>query len=155
MCHQMNHCRGSDIYGARFIKMVWLIYIMYAKIKYMIKGNIILILTLFMIAAILVTDIGVAAELNTKVNTENLKILSVNMNNHTNALKKHADRVSNSVILSVKQMQSVQQKKLFLQMKIDEIRSQMGGVTDLSKRNVLNQKISQLEKERANIRVKK
>ncbi|EGM8047008.1 hypothetical protein IIO05_002508 [Escherichia coli] len=128
---------------------------MYAKIKYMIKGNIILILTLFMIAAILVTDIGVAAELNTKVNTENLKILSVNMNNHTNALKKHADRVSNSVILSVKQMQSVQQKKLFLQMKIDEIRSQMGGVTDLSKRNVLNQKISQLEKERANIRVKK
>lgn len=121
----------------------------------MIKGNIILTLTLFMIAAILVTDIGVAAELNTKVNTENLKILSVNMNNHTNALKKHADRVSNSVILSVKQMQSVQQKKLFLQMKIDEIRSQMGGVTDLSKRNVLNQKISQLEKERANIRVKK
>ncbi|WP_218074189.1 hypothetical protein [Escherichia coli] len=108
-----------------------------------------------MIAAILVTDIGVAAELNTKVNTGNLKILSVNMNNHTNALKKHADRVSNSVILSVKQMQSVQQKKLFLQMKIDEIRSQMGGVTDLSKRNVLNQKISQLEKERANIRVKK
>ncbi|WP_407862156.1 hypothetical protein [Escherichia coli] len=125
----------------------------------MTKGNIILILTLFMIAAILVTDIGVAAELNTKVNTESekadLKMLSVNMNNHTNALKKHADRVSNSVILSVKQMQSVQQKKLFLQMKIDEIRSQMGGVTDLSKRNVLNQKISQLEKERANIHVKK
>ncbi|QME65657.1 hypothetical protein HVY96_22905 (plasmid) [Escherichia fergusonii] len=132
---------------------------MYTKIKYMIKGNIILILTLFMIAAILVTDIGVAAELNTKVNTESeeaaLKILSVDMNNHTNALKKHANRVSNSVILSVKQMQSVQQKKLFLQMKIDEIRSQMGGVTDLSKRNVLNQKINQLEKERANIRVKK
>lgn len=125
----------------------------------MIKGNIILILTLFMIAAILVTDIGVAGELNTKVNTESeeaaLKILSVDMNNHTNALKKHANRVSNSVILSVKQMQSVQQKKLFLQMKIDEIRSQMGGVTDLSKRNVLNQKINQLEKERANIRVKK
>ena len=125
----------------------------------MIKGNIILILTLFMIAAILVTDIGVAAEINTKVNTESeeaaLKILSVDMNNHTNALKKHANRVSNSVILSVKQMQSVQQKKLFLQMKIDEIRSQMGGVTDLSKRNVLNQKINQLEKERANIRVKK
>ncbi|ELD5877289.1 hypothetical protein QQC72_004467, partial [Escherichia coli] len=117
---------------------------MYAKIKYMIKGNIILILTLFMIAAILVTDIGVAAELNTKVNTESeeaaLKILSVDMNNHTNALKKHANRVSNLVILSVKQMKSVQQKKLFLQMKIDEIRSQMGGVTDLSKRNVLNQK---------------
>ncbi|EFN7377084.1 hypothetical protein EJO65_15460 [Escherichia coli] len=138
--------------------MVWLIY-MYAKIKYMIKGNIILILTLFMIAAILVTDIGVAAELNTKVNTESeeaaLKILSVDMNNHTNALKKHANRVSNLVILSVKQMKSVQQKKLFLQMKIDEIRSQMGGVTDLSKRNVLNQKINQLEKERANIRVKK
>lgn len=132
---------------------------MYAKIKYMIKGNIILIVTLFMIAAILVTDIGVAAELNTKVNTESeeaaLKILSVDMNNHTNALKKHANRVSNSVILSVKQMQSVQQKKLFLQIKIDEIRSQMGGVTDLSKRNVLNQKINQLEKERANIRVKK
>ncbi|EEV5627063.1 hypothetical protein BvCmsF30A_04345 [Escherichia coli] len=132
---------------------------MYAKIKYMIKGNIILILTLFMIAAILVTDIGVAAELNTKVNTESeeaaLKILSVDMNNHTNALKKHANRVSNLVILSVKQMKSVQQKKLFLQMKIDEIRSQMGGVTDLSKRNVLNQKINQLEKERANIRVKK
>ncbi|EES0916522.1 hypothetical protein GP721_20780 [Enterobacteriaceae bacterium TzEc077] len=132
---------------------------MYTKIKYMIKGNIILILTLFMIAAILVTDIGVAGELNTKVNTESeeaaLKILSVDMNNHTNALKKHANRVSNSVILSVKQMQSVQQKKLFLQMKIDEIRSQMGGVTDLSKRNVLNQKINQLEKERANIRVKK
>ncbi|EEY3544430.1 hypothetical protein EQJ55_26855, partial [Escherichia coli] len=126
---------------------------MYAKIKYMIKGNIILILTLFMIAAILVTDIGVAAELNTKVNTESeeaaLKILSVDMNNHTNALKKHANRVSNLVILSVKQMKSVQQKKLFLQMKIDEIRSQMGGVTDLSKRNVLNQKINQLEKERA------
>ena len=125
----------------------------------MIKGNIILILTLFMIAAILVTDIGVAAELNTKVNTESekaaLKMLSINMNNHTNALKKHADRVSNSVILSVKQMQSAQQKKLFLQIKIDEIRSQMGGVTDLSKRNVLNQKIIQLEKERANIRVKK
>jgi len=125
----------------------------------MIKGNIILILTLFMIAAILVTDIGVAAELNTKVNTESeeaaLKILSVDMNNHTNALKKHANRVSNLVILSVKQMKSVQQKKLFLQMKIDEIRSQMGGVTDLSKRNVLNQKINQLEKERANIRVKK
>ncbi|EFB9588029.1 hypothetical protein E5I17_25480, partial [Escherichia coli] len=123
---------------------------MYAKIKYMIKGNIILILTLFMIAAILVTDIGVAAELNTKVNTESeeaaLKILSVDMNNHTNALKKHANRVSNLVILSVKQMKSVQQKKLFLQMKIDEIRSQMGGVTDLSKRNVLNQKINQLEK---------
>ncbi|EFA4352124.1 hypothetical protein E2057_24210 [Escherichia coli] len=132
---------------------------MYAKIKYMIKGNIILILTLFMIAAILVTDIGVAAALNTKVNTESeeaaLKILSVDMNNHTNALKKHANRVSNLVILSVKQMKSVQQKKLFLQMKIDEIRSQMGGVTDLSKRNVLNQKINQLEKERANIRVKK
>ncbi|EFA5327616.1 hypothetical protein JOW62_10635 [Escherichia coli] len=109
-----------------------------------------------MIVAILVTDIGVAAELNTKVNRESekadLKTLSVNMNNHTNALKKHADSVSNSVILSVKQMQSAQQKKLFLQMEIDEIRSQMGGVTDISKRNVLNQKISQLEKERANIR---
>lgn len=129
---------------------------MYAKIEHMIKGNIILILTFFMIVAILVTDIGVAAELNTKVNRESekadLKTLSVNMNNHTNALKKHADSVSNSVILSVKQMQSVQQKKLFLQMEIDEIRSQMGGVTDISKRNVLNQKISQLEKERANIR---
>ncbi|PBU44331.1 hypothetical protein FIB82_24910 [Escherichia coli] len=129
---------------------------MYAKIEYMIKGNIILILTFFMIVAILVTDIGVAAELNTKVNRESekadLKTLSVNMNNHTNALKKHADSVSNSVILSVKQMQSAQQKKLFLQMEIDEIRSQMGGVTDISKRNVLNQKISQLEKERANIR---
>ncbi|TNR92086.1 hypothetical protein, partial [Escherichia coli] len=127
---------------------------MYAKIEYMIKGNIILILTFFMIVAILVTDIGVAAELNTKVNRESekadLKTLSVNMNNHTNALKKHADSVSNSVILSVKQMQSAQQKKLFLQMEIDEIRSQMGGVTDISKRNVLNQKISQLEKERAN-----
>lgn len=125
---------------------------MYAKIEYMIKGNIILILTV----AILVTDIGVAAELNTKVNRESekadLKMLSVNMNNHTNALKKHADSVSNSVISSVKQMQSAQQKKLFLQMEIDEIRSQMGGVTDISKRNVLNQKISQLEKERANIR---
>ncbi|EEU9537394.1 TPA: hypothetical protein JLL04_004595 [Escherichia coli] len=129
---------------------------MYAKIEYMIKGNIILILTFFMIVAILVTDIGVAAELNTKVNRESekadLKMLSVNMNNHTNALKKHADSVSNSVISSVKQMQSAQQKKLFLQMEIDEIRSQMGGVTDISKRNVLNQKISQLEKERANIR---
>ncbi|EEW5974145.1 hypothetical protein [Escherichia coli] len=129
---------------------------MYAKIEHMIKGNIILILTFFMIVAILVTDIGVAAELNTKVNRESekadLKTLSVNMNNHTNALKKHADSVSNSVILSVKQMQSAQQKKLFLQMEIDEIRSQMGGVTDISKRNVLNQKISQLEKERANIR---
>ncbi|HAP0120169.1 TPA: hypothetical protein IRQ05_005424, partial [Escherichia coli] len=127
---------------------------MYAKIEYMIKGNIILILTFFMIVAILVTDIGVAAELNTKVNRESekadLKMLSVNMNNHTNALKKHADSVSNSVISSVKQMQSAQQKKLFLQMEIDEIRSQMGGVTDISKRNVLNQKISQLEKERAN-----
>ncbi|WP_214279884.1 hypothetical protein, partial [Escherichia coli] len=124
--------------------------------EYMIKGSIILILTFFMIVAILVTDIGVAAELNTKVNRESekadLKTLSVNMNNHTNALKKHADSVSNSVILSVKQMQSAQQKKLFLQMEIDEIRSQMGGVTDISKRNVLNQKISQLEKERANIR---
>ncbi|MEE6848155.1 hypothetical protein Q0Q88_24570 [Escherichia coli O74:H39] len=129
---------------------------MYAKIEHMIKGNIILILTFFMIVAILVTDIGVAAELNTKVNRESekadLKTLSVNMNNHTNALKKHADSVSNSVILSVKQMQSAQQKKLFLQMEIDEIRSQIGGVTDISKRNVLNQKISQLEKERANIR---
>ncbi|MEH0106689.1 hypothetical protein [Escherichia coli] len=129
---------------------------MYAKIEHMIKGNIILILTFFMIVAILVTDIGVAAELNTKVNRESekadLKTLSVNMNNHTNALKKHADSVSNSVILSIKQMQSAQQKKLFLQMEIDEIRSQMGGVTDISKRNVLNQKISQLEKERANIR---
>ncbi|EEZ3920621.1 hypothetical protein AUQ04_23875 [Escherichia coli] len=129
---------------------------MHAKIEHMIKGNIILILTFFMIVAILVTDIGVAAELNTKVNRESekadLKTLSVNMNNHTNALKKHADSVSNSVILSVKQMQSAQQKKLFLQMEIDEIRSQMGGVTDISKRNVLNQKISQLEKERANIR---
>lgn len=129
---------------------------MYAKIEYMIKGNTILILTFFMIVAILVTDIGVAAELNTKVNRESekadLKMLSVNMNNHTNALKKHADSVSNSVISSVKQMQSAQQKKLFLQMEIDEIRSQMGGVTDISKRNVLNQKISQLEKERANIR---
>ncbi len=129
---------------------------MYAKIEYMIKGNIILILTFFMIVAILVTDIGVAAELNTKVNRESekadLKMLSVNINNHTNALKKHADSVSNSVISSVKQMQSAQQKKLFLQMEIDEIRSQMGGVTDISKRNVLNQKISQLEKERANIR---
>ncbi|APJ80012.1 hypothetical protein EGX65_27315 [Escherichia coli] len=129
---------------------------MYAKIEHMIKGNIILILTFFMIVAILVTDIGVAAELNTKVNRESekadLKTLSVNMNNHTNALKKHADSVSNSVISSVKQMQSAQQKKLFLQMEIDEIRSQMGGVTDISKRNVLNQKISQLEKERANIR---
>ena len=129
---------------------------MYAKIEYMIKGNIILILTFFMIVAILVTDIGVAAELNTKVNRESekadLKMLSVNMNNHTNALKKHADSVSNSVISSVKQMQSAQQKKLFLQMEIDEIRSQMGGLTDISKRNVLNQKISQLEKERANIR---
>lgn len=129
---------------------------MYTKIEHMIKGNIILILTFFMIVAILVTDIGVAAELNTKVNRESekadLKTLSVNMNNHTNALKKHADSVSNSVILSVKQMQSAQQKKLFLQMEIDEIRSQMGGVTDISKRNVLNQKISQLEKERANIR---
>lgn len=129
---------------------------MYAKIEHMIKGNIILILTFFMIVAILVTDIGVAAELNTKVNRESekadLKTLSVNVNNHTNALKKHADSVSNSVILSVKQMQSAQQKKLFLQMEIDEIRSQMGGVTDISKRNVLNQKISQLEKERANIR---
>lgn len=129
---------------------------MYAKIEYMIKGNIILILTFFMIVAILVTDIGVAAELNTKVNRESekadLKMLSVNMNNHTNALKKHADSVSNSVISSIKQMQSAQQKKLFLQMEIDEIRSQMGGVTDISKRNVLNQKISQLEKERANIR---
>ncbi|EHP8183973.1 hypothetical protein KP831_005312, partial [Escherichia coli] len=127
---------------------------MYAKIEHMIKGNIILILTFFMIVAILVTDIGVAAELNTKVNRESekadLKTLSVNMNNHTNALKKHADSVSNSVISSVKQMQSAQQKKLFLQMEIDEIRSQMGGVTDISKRNVLNQKISQLEKERAN-----
>lgn len=129
---------------------------MYAKIEYMIKGNIILILTFFMIVAILVTDIGVTAELNTKVNRESekadLKMLSVNMNNHTNALKKHADSVSNSVISSVKQMQSAQQKKLFLQMEIDEIRSQMGGLTDISKRNVLNQKISQLEKERANIR---
>ncbi|EEY4101717.1 hypothetical protein [Escherichia coli] len=129
---------------------------MYTKIEHMIKGNIILILTFFMIVAILVTDIGVAAELNTKVNRESekadLKTLSVNMNNHTNALKKHADSVSNSVISSVKQMQSAQQKKLFLQMEIDEIRSQMGGVTDISKRNVLNQKISQLEKERANIR---
>ncbi|EJH1098728.1 hypothetical protein NCL62_005581, partial [Escherichia coli] len=127
---------------------------MYTKIEHMIKGNIILILTFFMIVAILVTDIGVAAELNTKVNRESekadLKTLSVNMNNHTNALKKHADSVSNSVISSVKQMQSAQQKKLFLQMEIDEIRSQMGGVTDISKRNVLNQKISQLEKERAN-----
>ncbi len=129
---------------------------MYAKIEHMIKGNIILILTFFMIVAILVTDIGVAAELNTKVNRESekadLKTLSVNMNNHTNALKKHADSVSNSVILSVKQMQSAQQKKLFFQMEIDEIRSQTGGVTAITKRNVLHQKISQMEKERANIR---
>ncbi|HII1840375.1 TPA: hypothetical protein ACYZVW_005236, partial [Escherichia coli] len=65
------------------------------------------------------------------------------------------DSVSRSVILSVERMQSVQQRKLVLQMKIDELRSQLGGVTDISRRNALNRQICQLEKERASIRVEK
>ncbi|MED9082752.1 hypothetical protein RCL94_18180, partial [Escherichia coli] len=89
--------------------------------------------TLFTIVVILVTDAGVAAELGMeigKLKSESgkaaLKTLSANMDTHADVLRKQGDSVSRSVILSVERMQSVQQRKLVLQMKIDELRSTGG-----------------------------
>lgn len=125
------------------------------------KRNVILP-TLFTIVVILVTGAGVAAEpgmeigkLKSESGKAALKTLSANMDTHADVLRKQGDSVSRSVILSVERMQSVQQRKLVLQMKIDELRSQLGGVIDISRRNALNRQICQLEKERASIRVEK
>ena len=125
------------------------------------KGNVI-ISALFTIAVILITGVGVAAELDieigkpkTECGKSALKALPTNMNTYADALRMQGSSVSRSVILSIERMQSVQQKKLVLQMKIDKLRSQLGGTADISRRNELNRQIRQLEKERGSIRVEK
>lgn len=80
-----------------------------------------------------------------------MQILSSNMDRHTAVLQKKSGNVAAKVLADVYSAQAIQQKKIALQIKINELRSKQGGVTDISQRKILSQQIYLLEKERAGL----
>ncbi|WP_407578930.1 hypothetical protein [Citrobacter koseri] len=79
------------------------------------------------------------------------QMLSSDMERHTTALQQKSQATARGVIADVSSTQARQQQKLALQMRIDQLRSELGGATDSARQQTLTQQLRKLEKERAGL----